>query len=199
MKFLFKVNLNPGVQPVVPVLPSPTPTRTCTPTVTPTITLTPSITPTITPTQTFTPTKTTTPTVTPTVTKTPTITPTPTPNSSPTPTPSSTLIPPSTPTRTPTPTITLTPEPTFNYQISGPEGEQLGIFIASTSNQIFYFNNIDPGGLPASMIISVGGVQQMQVTFGSNRLRPPVELFGFRLTPGGTLYYTQFVEGIVDF
>ena len=74
-KFVFKVNKNKGLIPIVPVLPSPTPTATPTPTLTPTTTPTPTRTPTQTPTNTLTKTLTPTPTRTPTVTRTPTITP----------------------------------------------------------------------------------------------------------------------------
>ena len=111
-KFVFKVNRNRGVIPIITNLPSPTPSPTATATPTPTHT----------PTHTMTPTATQTPSVTPSVTRTPTNTPsptntsiintptqTPTPTKTPTNTPSHTLTPSNTPSVTQTMTYTATP------------------------------------------------------------------------------------------
>jgi hypothetical protein len=187
MGFLFKINCNPGVDPVVPILPSATPTSTPTPTVTPTLTPTPTVTPTISITPTITPTITRTPTLTPTVTKTPTQTP----NYSPTPTP----------TKTVTPTVTPTSAPSFSRFITGTYPDftgQDGIAITTTpANETIFYNNDDPGGVPVAMSVYVSGIQKMYVTFGSNRIGT---LFGLRITPSGPYaYYGNFIDGSVYF
>ena len=140
MRYIFNVKQGPGIQKIVPVLPTGTPTLTPTPTVTPSITPsgfptpTPSITPTITKTPTITPTITKTPTITPTITKTPTITPT--------------------TTKTPTPTPTITPlilfRPPFRYMLVGFnfDGNDFDAE-ASVNNIPGYINNYVPvGGCP---------------------------------------------------
>lgn len=197
MGFLFKINRNPGVDPVVPILPSATPTPTPTPTVTPTLTPTPTITPTISITPTITPTITRTPTVTPTITKTPTQTP----NFSPTPT--STTTPTVTPTitKTPTPTVTPTQAPVFTRSITGNYPSvvsQDGISITTTSaNETIFYNGNDPVGVPVTMSIYVSSVLRMFVTFGSNRIG---QEFGFRTTSSGPYtYYSNFIDGEVYF
>jgi len=187
MGFLFKINRNPGVDPVVPILPSATPTPTTTPTVTPTLTPTPTVTPTISITPTITPTITRTPTVTPTITRTPTQTP----NFSPTPTQ----------TKTPTPTVTPTQAPVFSRFITGnfpSVVSQDGISITTTSaNETIFYNGNDPAGVPVTMSIYVSSILRMFVTFGSNRIG---QEFGFRTTSSGPYtYYSNLIDGEVYF
>jgi len=197
MGFLFKINRNPGVDPVVPILPSATPTPTPTPTVTPTLTPTPTVTPTISVTPTITPTITQTPTTTPTVTKTPTQTP----NFSPTPTQTKTPTPTPTQTKTPTPTVTPTQAPVFSRFITGTYPDftgQDGIAITTTpANETIFYINDDPGGVPVAMSVYVSGIQKMYVTFGGNRIGTP---FGLRIAPSGPYeYYGNFIDGSVYF
>ena len=187
MGFLFKINRNPGVDPVVPILPSATPTPTPTPTVTPTLTPTPTVTPTISVTPTITPTITQTPTITPTITRTPTQTP----NFSPTPTQ----------TKTPTPTVTPTRAPTFSRSLVGNFPNTVtgdGIAMnTSPANETLYYNDNDPFGLGATMAIYVGGILRAFVTFSGNRTGQP---FGFSLTPSGPVQYIgAFTDGDVNF
>ena len=197
MGFLFKINRNPGVDPVVPILPSATPTPTPTPTVTPTLTPTPTITPTISITPTITPTITRTPTVTPTITKTPTQTP----NFSPTPTSTTTPTVTPTTTKTPTPTVTPTQAPSFTRSLVGNYPNTIigdGIAMnTSPANETFYYNDNDPFGLGATMAIYVGGILKAFVTFSGNRTG---QLFGFSLTPSGPVQYIGvFTDGDVNF
>jgi len=197
MGFLFKINRNPGVDPVVPILPSATPTPTPTPTVTPTLTPTPTVTPTISVTPTITPTITRTPTVTPTITKTPTQTP----NYSPTPTVTSTPTVTPTLTKTPTPTVTPTRAPVFFRSLIGNYPNTViadGIAMnTSPANETLYYNGNDPFGLGLTMAIYVGGVLRAFITFGGNRAG---QNFGFSLTPGGAVQYVGvFTDGNIYF
>lgn len=197
--FYFKINQNKGIDKILPILPSQTPTLTTTPTVTPTITLTPTITPTTSITPSLTPTLTLTPTKSPLITPSPTITKTPT--LTPTITPTNTQTPTITPSITPTISITpsVTPPPIFTNTLFGPidQDPSAGISIISNSNELFYFYEpIDPGGNITAMIIQINGVQQMTVTFGDNRIG---QYFGFRQTSSGPLFYAQLITGVVNF
>jgi len=140
MGFLFKINRNPGVDPVVPILPSATPTPTTTPTVTPTLTPTPTVTPTI------------------------TRTPTQTPNFSPTPTQTKTPTPTVTPTQAPVFSRFITGN--FPSVVSQ---DGISITTTSANETIFYNGN-DPAGVPVTMSIYVSSILRMFVTFGSNRI-----------------------------
>ena len=190
---------------------SPTPTPTITPTLTPTISLTPTLTPT--PTISVTPSVTKTATPTPSVTK--TATPTPSVTKTATPTPSVTKTATPTPTRTPTPTITptitLTTGPTFLYNLTGPaplpngkvsDNLSLDMYTDPPNNSIIYFNtdtlDVENYNSVVLFIKNLAGTTYMAVNYLEQR-HTNGETFGFRFTPGGTLYTFSAPAGPVAY
>lgn len=190
------------------VAPTPTLTRTNTPTATPTLTPTPSIpldvtptpTNTITKTQTVPPTQSVTSTLTPTATPVPSNTPTTTVTATVTVTPTDTCTPTTTTTQTATPTVTPTQDSCsgYAYSLGGRAGviaEQAGVsFLSENYNDSISFNNEDPTGTPAEMLIYLDGVLRAYVNFASGRFG---QYFCYVMQGMPGVYSGQFAEGVV--
>ena len=191
------------------VAPTPTITQTNTPTATPTLTPTPSIpldatptpTNTITRTHTVPPTQSVTSTLTPTATPVPSNTPTTTVTSTITLTPTNTCTPTATLTQTATPTLTPSQASCsgYAYTLGGTAGiiaETAGVsFLSENYNDSLSFDNEDPTGTPAEMLIYLNGTLRAYVNFASGRFG---QYFCYVVQGQPGLYSGQFTEGVVN-